>query len=61
MSFDFEVLIPGRIENNLIFLLCQSIVHLRRLKVPDDVAVFVENLFSTYFDKCSLYQLEPVI
>lgn len=61
LSFDFEVLIPGRIENNLIFLLCQSIVHLRRLKVPDDVAVFVENLFSTYFDKCSLYQLEPVI
>ena len=43
------------------FWLCQPIVHLRRLKVPDDVAVFVENLFSTYFDKCSLYQLEPVI
>ena len=61
MSFEFKFLGKHKGIGNRIFLTLSPIVHLRRLKVPDDVALFVENLFSTYFDKCSLYQLEPVI
>ena len=61
MISEFKSLGKKKGIGNLIFLTLSIDSTFAMIKVPDDVAVFVENLFSTYFDKCSLYQLEPVI